>query len=115
MNRKLLPITGILWLVLLISGCAAFGMPTPETVNERLAVMEITYQEVLTTATLHRKEGRLSDAQIVKFDKAFDNYEQSRNAARAAMDIADLVKGDGQADKMAVALVTIRNLIAEIE
>lgn len=112
--RKLIQHTWFLFLVsFLVAGCAS--MAKPETLTERLAAMEISYQEALKTATTWRKEGRLSEKQIADFNDAFDEYELYRNAAKAAVNLGDLAEAEDSADKVAVALAALRVLVQEAE
>jgi hypothetical protein len=103
-----------LWLLLAFAvGCQTFI--APETNLERLSYLEISYGVILDKATLYANEGRLSDSQKASLDKAFDSYEESRNLARVAIDIADQVSFDNQTAVMTSTLTTLRSLIAEVE
>ncbi len=97
----------------LLQACALFTPPNPQTLNERLAVMEISYQEVLSTATLYANEGRLDASQAEKIDSLFDNYEKYRNAARAALTISDLATAEAEASKISKALIDLRLILTE--
>lgn len=101
-------------LLILLQGCVGLGGPTPETVNERLAAAEISYQEVIKTATLYRQQGQLSQSQIESIDDAFDQYEKARDAARAALQLADIATADEKAGQVAKVLQSIRNILAEV-
>lgn len=100
---------------LVLAGCGIFGGPSPETTIEKLASMEITYQEVLRTATQLREEGRLSDSQIQDLDSAFDEYEASRDAARALLDVGKAVEAENKAQATAQALRVLRNILADAQ
>ena len=90
-------------------------MHAPETVNERLATVEIGYQSVLKTATRWRTEGRLTDEQVAKFDQLFDDYESRRSLVKAALNLNDITTAETDLIKLSGTLTTLRNLVAEIE
>ncbi len=68
-------------LLLLLAGCAQFGVPTPDTLNQRAAVALTTVTAVRTTATtlLQAKKLTADDGQNILV--ATDN-------ARAGIDLA---------------------------
>jgi len=102
------------WLMIGLSACVGMQNP-PETAIERLTTVEIAYQEVLKTALIWRREGRLSDADIVRFTNAFNHYEAYRNAARAAIMIGDELQAGQAVSQTSGALTALLQLLAEYE
>ena len=95
----------------LLSACAT--MPDLQTYEERLAAIEIGYQEALTTATRWRTEGRLSDDAIAKFDAAFDEYESYRDLALVVIRVGDAARSDIAVGNVSKALTALRTILAE--
>jgi hypothetical protein len=105
---------GLVWIIaILISGCQT--MQLPETNAERLAVTEITYANILDTATLYVDEGRLNDAQIDTLTKSFDQYEAARTLALTAIDIVDNGAFETQHQTMLTVIGALRTIIVEVE
>jgi len=98
--------------MLLLIGCA--GMPSPETNNERLALMEISYGTLLDKATLYADEGRLTPDQGEELSDTFKNIEASMVVATAALDAADQIEFDNNAANVTLALQSVRTLLAGI-
>jgi len=103
-----------------LTGCATMAgdpnTPQVESPEERLAALEIGYQEILRTATRWRAEGSLSDSAIAKFDQAFDQYEAARTVAYAEMYLrteASAAKSDQAITNVAIALGGLRSLLQE--
>ena len=105
----------ITWIfALLLAGC--LGMtPAPETNNERLALMEISYGTVLDSATRLANEGRLSDSQKANLDAGFDDIETSIILAKTALELADQVTFDKNAANIVTALTVLRTILTEVE
>lgn len=102
----------LLYIILLIGLCACATVPDLKTNEERLAAIEIGYQQVLQTATRWKAEGRLSTETINQFTAAFDGYEAARNAALVAIDLADAAEAQTAVNRTSQALTALRDLIA---
>jgi hypothetical protein len=102
------------WLLVGLSACALFDS-APETPTEQLATLELGYQEVLKAAITWRDEGRLSESDIERFDRAFDTYETYRNAARAAILLGNEIRAGEAVSQTSGALSALRQLLTEYE
>ncbi len=101
-------------IAVLLAGCLGTG-PMPETNNERLALIEISYGALLDKATLYANEGRLSVSQISKLDKSFDEIEKAIRLAKDAMVIADQLTFDNSTKIITSSLSIVRTLLVELE
>lgn len=99
-----------LLLVFGLSACAT--TPDLQTYEERMAALEIGYQEILRTSTRWKKEGRLSYNAIQRLDSAFDQYESLRNTALAVIRTGDLMASEQAIDNVSSVLTGLRTLLA---
>ena len=70
--------------MLVITGCATTYQV--DTVNKKLAVFEIGYQEAISLAIRLRDQGLLEAGQIDEITRYFDRIDIARNAAYAALE-----------------------------
>ena len=84
-----------------------------DTMNKKIAAVEISYQESLSTALVWRSEGRLSHAKIDSLTKLFNDVDQAIQAMYVAKDLVNLSEFNTQQDKALNALKTIRALLDE--
>lgn len=98
-----------------LTGCAMMGGTSPETVTERLALLEINFQEAIKALTVHRSEGRLSQSQIDSVDRLIEDFTRSRSAAKAALGVGEALQADQRATAAAQALQALRDVLAELD
>ncbi len=108
--------TRVLFVVfaVLLSGCLGMGT-MPETNNERLALIEISYGALLDKATLYANEKRLSVSQISKLNKSFNEIEKAIRLAKDAIAIADQLTFDNSTKLITSSLSIVRTLLVELE
>ena len=100
-------------LALLLAGCAS--MPSPETNNERLALLEVTYGTLLDKALLYKSEGRFTDEQKADVSKALHSIDDSIELATAALLIADQGAFDSSTQAINTGLILLRKYLAGAE
>lgn len=79
--KKLYNYAALALLSVVLTACAAMGVPPPETFNQKVAVAYATTTAVRTTATA------LVEARKISADDAM-NVQTSADAARAGIDVA---------------------------
>ena len=97
-------------LFVFLVGCASI-----DTTNKRIAAMEITYQEIMKTAILYKREGRLSPAQIKEINALFNTIDQSRDLILMAMNAKNDALARDQLISINAALGALRTILLEIE
>ena len=100
-------------LVLLLPACAA-GLSL-DSLEDKEAAVKITYSEVLSTAILYKKEGRLSPSQVDKLTDAFNRADiliASLTAYRKAGQRQDF---DNSLIAVNAVISTIRGILVEAE
>jgi len=95
-------------LVFFLIGCASSPI---NTLNKRMAAVEISFQEIEKLALLHQSEGRLSVEKQLKIDKAFTDYTKARNAARKAIKLSDIELAENKILAMSQILTAIRPFV----
>lgn len=96
---------------LLLSGCAQFGIPTPETFNERLAAGYGLTTQVRTTATT------LLDAKKISSSDA-ENVLATTDVARQGLDVArtisktDMTAAEGKVSAIRTGLTALAAYLA---
>lgn len=98
---------------ILLFGCIA-SLPI-DTVNKQIAAFEISYKQVLTTALLWMKEGRLVGDEKAIVQARLKEIQIMRAAMYAARDIGDLSTASGQLKASNSALKLIRDYISKKE
>lgn len=96
----------------LLTACMSMG-PPPETLNQRLAMVQISYGVLLDKAILYHKEGRLSESQQEKLTGLFNDIELAIQSSRAAIDLADIDWFNQESGMMIKALSAIRGILSE--
>ncbi len=96
---------------LALSACATMG-PPPETMNERLAMLQISYGVLLDKAVLYKQEGRLNAQQSTDLTDLFDNIEQAITVAQTAISLKDPLNFNNQSAVVLNALTLIRAVLA---
>lgn len=112
---SLLPVSGRLWLAIImivLAGCA--GLPV-DTLNKRLAVFEIGYQQTLTTLQTWVDEGRLTGDTKKKIQDHVRDMENALAALYAAKAMGDLDTVDGQLRAAQASLQLVRDYITAQE
>ena len=105
------------WLVAIaiaLSSCSALTK-SPETNIERLALLELSYDELLQVATLHADEGRISFERAMELTGLFDDIETGISVAKTAISISDQGGFDNSVSSINALLITLRTILAEIE
>ena len=100
-------------MVLALVGCQS--MPNLDTPGKRYAVFEISYQEIIKTATLYHKEGRLSGEQTQRVDNIFDQVNTGRELALRAWLDNDMPEFDNRMQALTGALQLVRAVLVEAE
>jgi len=111
--KTLQQVVPLLFLYILITGCASMQMPS--TNIERLAAIDISYKQILNTATVYVNEGRLTDDQIDGLEKTFNQYEASRSIALLALDLSEDGAFDTEVQTMLTIINALRTIVAEVE
>ena len=110
--RQFVPFTG-LWLGVLMMLGACASMPAPETMNQRMALIQISYITLLDKAVLYRREGRISPSQEARLTEAFDDIERAIAIATEAIRLGKTGDFNNQSTLILSSLTLIRNVLAE--
>ena len=89
----------ILAMTLLVA-CAQLGVPTPDTVNQKIAVAVVTVTSIRTTATT------LLTAQKISVEDA-ENIQKQADTAREGLNVARTIKDPLSADNKVEAVTTV--------
>jgi len=102
-------------IILLLVGLSACARPLPDlqTSAERIAAIEISYQEVLDMASRWSEEGRLSNDTEQKFTDAFDRFEASLFLAKEILRTGNELHAAAAAKDLNKTLLSLRTLLAE--
>ena len=100
-------------MVLLLASCAS--IPTPETNNERLALLEITFGTLIDKANLYKQEGRFDVAQKADVSAALHDIDLSIEAATIALTALDQGAFDNSTRAINTGMVLLRKLLVEAE
>jgi len=101
--------------IFILSVVACSVMPAVDTMNKRFALVEISYQEMITKATLYKKEKRLSARQIVEINKLFKKTDRTLALAYAALRANDRGGFDNKMQLISTALSGLRLILTEVE
>jgi hypothetical protein len=101
-----------LWAIALLVACAALGLPTAETFNEKLAVGYGTVTAIRQSATTLVLAGKLTpdDAQNVQIQA--DTFRAALDVARAAYRAGDTAGATTKLDTTATALRALKAYLA---
>lgn len=88
----------------LVMGCAALGVPTPQTFNQQEAVAITTVTTVRTTTTTLLQAGKITAADAQNVEDQADTARTGINLAAADADL------QGATDKLAAALQILTTL-----
>ena len=100
----------VLILAAFVAGCAT----TPiDTMNKRIATVEITYSNMLDLAILYQKEGRLTLNEQQTLAKAFDDYETSRMIMLQALKAGDIQVAENKLLAMSQILDFVRPILSK--
>lgn len=99
--------------VLLVSACAS--MPAADTMNKRMALVEIGYSAVLDTVALYHRENRFSVAQKKIIAEYLREVNQARDLAYIALRAGDEVDFSNRIATMNSGLALLRSFLIEIE
>lgn len=102
-------------LMVLVMGCASMGAPTPETNNERLAFLEISFGTLLDKAKMYKDEGRFDAAQKADVSDALHDIDLSIDAANIALTALDQGAFDSSTQAINTGMVLLRKLLVEAE
>ncbi len=100
-------------LAIILAGCAS--IPTPETNNERLALLEITFGTLLDKANLYKSEGRFTAEQKADVSTALHSINTSIELAIAALLISDQGAFDSSTQAINTGLILVRKYLMEAE
>jgi hypothetical protein len=87
----------ILPLLIILAGCAALGVPTPQSFNERVAAGYVSVTGVRTTAAT------LLNGQVISSSDA-ENVQKQAEVAREALDVARTLPAIDAENKLTSAL-----------
>ena len=102
------PLSFVLYLML---GCAALGLPSADTFNEKLVVAVSLVTAVRTTATTLLTEGKITANDT-------DNALKATDAARAGIEVArtlsktDMTAADSKLTAVRTTLVALQSYLA---
>jgi len=99
-------------LVLFLSACSM--MPPVNSINKKIAVMEVTYGELIDRAVQYRDEGRLSNRQIKKIKSTFEKIDLMRGVLYQALSAKDPTV-NSKLQIITVAIAGLRSLLETIE
>ncbi len=112
-----IPIYWVLALILsipiLLPGCVA--MPPADTMNKKMAVIEVSYSETVNLLTTHRKEGRLSPSQILIITESFKQADAALNAMHTAIKIGNEGLFNDKAKIVNNSLKLLRDILRSAE
>jgi hypothetical protein len=97
----------------LLIGCASvLPVDTPE---KQLAAFEISFQEVVKTVILYRREGRISDVELIDVKLRVNEINTTLNLAYRLLSGGDYVGTENALIKVQNMLSVLRNLLLEKE
>lgn len=98
-------------LMITISACSTFGVPTPETFNQNLAVSVAANTSVRETATTLLQAGKISAADAENVLKQTDVAREGLNVARS-LSGTDLASAQGRLEAVSAALKAMQAYLA---
>lgn len=107
---KAFKIPFILAFAFLMASCASAPI---DTMNKRIAAVEITYGNMLDLATLYQSEGRLTLNEQQKLAKAFDDYSAARSIMFQALNAGDIELAENKLLAMSQILEFVRPILAK--
>lgn len=102
----------VLGFLLLLVGCAGLAV---DTLNKRIAVFEIGYNQTLQTIKLWITEGRLKDADKISIQSRVKEMSVARHAMHNAKMLGDLDTVQGQLNAANISLQILRDFITSQE
>lgn len=96
--------------VFLLASCAIQPI---NTINKRIVLMEIAYQEVLRTAILYKSEGRLNSEDRQTLTNYFEAIDRSRTLLYAYRQAGSQEGMDNALKVISTALQAARALLVE--
>lgn len=86
-----------------------------ETINDKLAYLEISYSEVYKQAVQYGREGRLSKNQAVELNKLLDRMEEARLMAKITIKLGTAAEASDELTAATLILQQIRALFLEVD
>ena len=99
--------------LLILTSCAS--MPTPETNNERLAFLEVSFGTLLDKANLYKAEDRFTTDQKADVSDVLHDIDLSLDAANLALTALDQGAFDSSTQAINTGMVLLRKLLLEAE
>ncbi len=104
--KRLNPYTYVMALLCaLLVACAQLGLPTPDTMNEKIAAAQVSVTQLRTSATQLLQAGKISSSDAT-------NVLTTTDAARAGIDVARTVSAQDPAAAQAKLTATVAVLSA---
>lgn len=97
----------------LLPACAT--MPPADTLNKKIIVMEMAYQEVLRKSNRYLREKRLDASQKDKLTVLFSRIERARTALKAAQFANAPYEADNQLTVLIMSIAAVRDILVEME
>ena len=110
--RKINNNFALLMILLLVFGCAGTQY---ESINNRIAIAEVSYQEVLKTAIYYKNLNKLNNSQTERLNTSFTTIDSAFEALYIAKDSGDIDQTTQYLIVINRALVTIRQILQENE
>jgi len=98
-------------LVMLVSACSTFGVPTPQTFNQNLAVSIAANTSVRETATTLLQAGKISAIDAQNIQAQADVAREGLNVART-LSGTDLASAQGRLEATTAALKALQAYLA---
>jgi len=92
------------------SGCSVVGV-TPETNNQKLLQVKLTYSAILDAALKYQKQGLLSVSTEKKLSKAFKDFRSLEISADAALALSDNIAFDNQLAAMQSVILILQSIV----
>lgn len=113
MKTRTLWLLPIVTLLLFLTSCVS--TPPPETMNQRLAMMQVSYGVLLDKAILYKKEGRISADQSKRLSQNFNDIEQGLTLARQALSLGNELNFNDQSSLVLNSMALLRELLTNAE
>lgn len=99
-------------IMIFINGCTTLPV---DTINKKIAVFELTYNQILTTVKTWNDEGRLLDSQKSFIKERVKEISNARSALFIAKNLGDLDTAQGRLNAANVSLNLLREFIKQQE
>lgn len=100
----------LLFAFALLVGCAQLGVPTPDTVNQKIAVATVTVTSVRNTAATLVTAGKISPDDAENVQKQADTAREGLNVART-LGGKDPLAADNKVEAVTVILKALQSYL----